>query len=77
MPYRVNKRLTNKKFKSNFKRSFPGEARTLQRKINDLIRDINKEPMKELYITLNGEEIELCDTIRLKIVDYDEEPIDD
>ena len=64
--------IQQKKFKSKHAYSFPKEARKAQKYMNDLIRLINKDPLKELYVTIEGEEFELTETIRLKVIDYSE-----
>lgn len=64
--------IEQEKFKSKHAYSFPKEARKAQRYMNELIKLINKDPMKELYITVENQEMELTKTIRLKVIDYSE-----
>lgn len=64
--------IEQERFQSKHAYSFPREARKAQRYMNELIKLINKDPMKELYITVEDQEIELTKTIRLKVFDYSE-----
>lgn len=69
--------IEQERFKSKHLYSFPKEARKAQKYMNDLIRMINKDHMRELYITIEGQEMELTETIRLKVIDYNEEGVEE